>query len=96
VPDLVNASLDILIDGESGLWHLANQGALSWADFARRTAELAGLDSKLIVDCSTDELNYAARRPVYSVLESERGVLLPKLDDALNRFVSSVKANCKF
>ncbi len=25
VPDLVNASLDLLIDGETGLWHLANK-----------------------------------------------------------------------
>src|SRR3954471_10498350 len=28
VPDLVNASLDLLIDGETGIWHLANQGAV--------------------------------------------------------------------
>lgn len=26
VPDLVHACLDLLIDGESGLWHLANEG----------------------------------------------------------------------
>ena len=25
VPDLVHASLDLLIDGEHGLWHLANE-----------------------------------------------------------------------
>ena len=31
VPDLTHAALDLLIDGEGGLWHLANQGAVSWA-----------------------------------------------------------------
>lgn len=92
LPDLVNVSLDILIDGEKGLWHLTNQGALSWADFARWAAELAGLNSALITDCSTAELNLAARRPAYSVLGSERGVLLPNLDNSLDKFVNSFKA----
>jgi dTDP-4-dehydrorhamnose reductase len=91
VPDLVNACLDILIDGEIGLWHLTNQGETTWADFARRAAELAGLDSRLVVDCPTAELNYAARRPVYSVLGTERGLLLPNIDDSLNRFVNSYR-----
>ena len=27
VPDLVHATLDLLLDGETGLWHLANDGA---------------------------------------------------------------------
>jgi dTDP-4-dehydrorhamnose reductase len=49
VPDLVNAALDLLIDGERGVWHLANDGETSWADFARRAARLAGLDAELIV-----------------------------------------------
>ena len=26
LPDKVNACLDLLIDGESGIWHLANKG----------------------------------------------------------------------
>ena len=33
VPDLVNAALDLLIDGETGIWHLANRGAVSWASW---------------------------------------------------------------
>src|SRR5947209_16752139 len=31
VPDLAGVCLDLLIDGERGLWHLSNQGALPWA-----------------------------------------------------------------
>ncbi len=87
VPDLVNASLDLLIDDERGVWHLANGGATSWADFARRAAALAGLDAGLVRNCTTASLRLAAARPLYSALGSERGALLPTLDDALSRFV---------
>jgi dTDP-4-dehydrorhamnose reductase len=34
VPDLVNVCLDLLVDRESGIWHLANHGDVSWAQFA--------------------------------------------------------------
>ncbi|MCA1613142.1 MAG: sugar nucleotide-binding protein [Acidobacteria bacterium] len=86
VPDLVNATLDLLIDGEGGIWHLANQGALSWAELARRAAELAGLDANLIEARATNSLGLAAARPPYAALASERGTLLPPLDDALARY----------
>jgi dTDP-4-dehydrorhamnose reductase len=41
VPDLVNTSLDLMIDGESGIWHLSNDGAVTWASLLWRAAELA-------------------------------------------------------
>ena len=87
VPDLVNACLDLLIDDERGLWHLANDGALTWFDLARRVAELAGLDANSVEARTTAELQLAARRPLYSALGSERGLLLPTLEDALSRYL---------
>jgi dTDP-4-dehydrorhamnose reductase len=87
VPDLVNASLDLLIDGECGLWHLANPGAIAWAELARWTARLAGLDGSPIQSCSIKTLGLAAPRPAYSVLGSERGILLPDLDQAIDRYL---------
>jgi dTDP-4-dehydrorhamnose reductase len=86
VPDLVEASLDLLVDGERGLWHLANDGALNWAEFARQGAALAGLDPALVDPCETPSLRLAARRPAYSALGSERGRLLPPLDASLRRW----------
>src|SRR5947208_849537 len=71
VPDLVNASLDLLIDGEQGIWHLANVAAITWADLARRAAELAGLDASGVVGRPTAALGLAAPRPLWSVLGSE-------------------------
>jgi dTDP-4-dehydrorhamnose reductase len=91
VPDLVHASLDLLIDDERGLWHLANDGAVTWAGLARRAARLAGLDSSGVEERASAELNLAARRPAYSVLASERAAsLLPTLEDALSRYLRDV------
>jgi dTDP-4-dehydrorhamnose reductase len=95
LPDLVNASLDILIDGESGLWHMANQGELTWADFASWAAELSGLKTSLVVGCQAADLKLTARRPVYAALGSERGVLLPSLESALHKFLISYEENNK-
>jgi dTDP-4-dehydrorhamnose reductase len=86
VPDLVHASLDLLIDGERGVWHLANPGEITWADLARKVAEMAGMDTYRIEARPTAELGLAAPRPTYSVLGSERGVLLRPLDQALERY----------
>ena len=39
IPDLVHAVLDLLIDKESGVWHLVNEGAVTWFDLARGAAQ---------------------------------------------------------
>lgn len=92
VPDLVNATLDLLIDGECGLWHLANSGAISWADLARCVANLAGLDANQIESRPTAALGLAAPRPAYSALSSERGVMLPDLDRAISCYLHALNA----
>jgi dTDP-4-dehydrorhamnose reductase len=87
VPDLVHACLDLLIDGESGLWHLANAGAMSWAELAHHAARLAGLDANSVEARATASLQLIAPRPAYAVLGSERGLLLPTLEEALSRYL---------
>lgn len=86
VPDLVNATLDLLIDGECGIWHLSNPSAIIWADLARHVASLAGLDPNRIQARPAKELGWLAPRPAYSVLSSERGILLPTIDNAIDRY----------
>jgi dTDP-4-dehydrorhamnose reductase len=86
VPDLVNASLDLLIDRESGIWHLANPGEVSWATLAHKAAQLASISTRSLQPCSMTELNLAARRPTYSVLGSARGLMMPPFEDALQRY----------
>jgi dTDP-4-dehydrorhamnose reductase len=86
VPDLVNACLDLLIDRESGIWHLANQGEISWATLAETAANHANIPTGTLVRCELKDLSLAAKRPRYSALGSQRGLLLPSLDSALQRF----------
>ncbi|WP_088893139.1 family 1 glycosylhydrolase [Leptolyngbya ohadii] len=88
VPDLVNTTLDLMIDGECGLWHLANPGAITWADLARQVAEMAGMPTNYIEARPTEHLGFAATRPMYSALSSERGILLPTLDRAIVRYLA--------
>lgn len=85
VPDLVHASLDLLIDEEQGVWHLTNQEPVSWFDFGRRVAETLDLDARLVRPARPEELGWRARRPEYVPLGSKHGQLLPKLEDALAR-----------
>ena len=86
VPDLADAVLDLLLDGERGLWHLANQGAMSWAELARAGAVAAGLDAALVTSTRIGLLKWRAPRPAYSALGSTRGVVLPSIDDAIARY----------
>jgi dTDP-4-dehydrorhamnose reductase len=87
VPDLVHATLDLLIDGESGIWHLANRGAVTWHALAQRCADLAGFDRSGLIGCPSSRLGFSAERPPYCVLGSERGLILPPLDSALSRYM---------
>ncbi len=87
LPDLVHASLDLLIDYESGIWHLANVGQTSWAELAQEAARLADVPTRTLEVCDLRDLNLPARRPAFAALTSERAVLLPTLQDALARFV---------
>jgi len=95
VPHLVDATLDVLIDREEGIWHLANLGRTTWSDLARSLAALAGLDPTLVEACPARELGLRASRPRQSVLDTNRGQLLPLLDDAMQAFVQAT-ANTDF
>ncbi len=86
VPDLVNASLDLLIDGEKGLWHLSNSGEVSWYDFARTALTMAGANPLSVHSVLAAHTETKAMRPHYSALTSGRGQQLPALSDALNRW----------
>ncbi len=88
VPDLVHACLDLLMDGESGLWHLANPGQITWAELAQRIAELDEQPAHLLVPKPLESFAFPARRPLFSALASERGQVMPTLDDALRRYLS--------
>lgn len=81
VPDLAHAVLDLVVDAEAGLWHLANPGAVSWPDFARLAARAcripAGRSSGRCVD------GFPRRN---GALDSERACMMRPLEAALDDF----------
>lgn len=87
LPDLINTSLDLLLDAESGIWHVSNEGSVSWAELAVACARLVKVDERMVVPSNCLELGMQARRPALSALRSERGAVLPSLEDALQRFL---------
>ena len=90
VPDLVHASLDLLVDGESGVWHVTNRGATSWAELAQWTVEAAGLDRTLVEAVPGASLGYTAPRPRNVPLASERGTVMPTLEHAIESYLSAM------
>jgi dTDP-4-dehydrorhamnose reductase len=87
VPDLVHASLDLLIDREKGIWHLTNAQPVTWAELALKAASLAEVDASRLEAVPASTLQQVAPRPLYSALGTEKAILLPPLDDAISRFL---------
>jgi dTDP-4-dehydrorhamnose reductase len=79
VPDLVHAALDLLLDNETGIWHLANEGSISWHGLARDIAGRAGLSPKKVRDSGGDKAD--------NTLGTSRGQILRPLDHALGDFM---------
>lgn len=90
VPDLVEHLLDLVIDREQGVWHLSNGEELSWAEFAHRIAAACRLPDSLIVGESGADAAWVAPRPRRSGLGTMRGVRMPALSDAIERFARSM------
>jgi len=91
VPDLVKVALDLMIDRERGIWHLTNGDAVSWAELARRACAAAGMSADGLQEIAGAAVDYPAQRPAFSALGSERALLLPSLDDALQRYAHAVQ-----
>jgi dTDP-4-dehydrorhamnose reductase len=77
LPDVTRVALDLLIDEESGVWHLANHGALA----LREMEELLSLT-----------IHQSLSAAPLVVLGSERGVPMPGLADAVHRQLEMLAA----
>ncbi len=72
-----------------GLYHASNGGVCSWYEFAVKIAELAGLKADITPVLHT-EYKTKARRPLWSPLESVRGIRPREWEDALKDFIGSL------
>lgn len=91
VPDLVDHTLDLLIDGEKGIWHLANTGRISWYEFARELADACEVDHGLVRRAAPAEAGWIAPRPANSTLQSSRCSVMPTFDSAFGRFIDAMR-----
>lgn len=88
-PELADAVLDLLIDGEQGVWHLANQGQVSWAQFARMLCESLDLDPSRVRGAPAAALGWTAPRPRNSALGTRRGAIMSPLETVVERYAQA-------
>lgn len=70
--DLAAAIGTLVADRRPGLFHVTNQGAVSWYEFARAVLKAAGDDPERVEPCASADLQppRPAPRPVNSVLDN--------------------------
>jgi len=92
--DLAATVHRLVVDRRPGCFHVTNQGAVSWFEFARSVLEAAGQDPARVEPITTAELDppRPAPRPANSVLENAAlrmsGLpLLPHYREPLERLV---------
>jgi dTDP-4-dehydrorhamnose reductase len=97
VADLASLMPRFVEDRLSGVWHVTNQGAVSWHQFAQAVLEAAGEDPTRVTPITTEQLQppRPAPRPANSVLANERlrdaGIpLLPDFRDSLATLVAQL------
>lgn len=90
--DLAAATLALLEkDPQHGIYHVANEGYYSWAEFAQKIIEMKGLQTR-IIPIDMKGMVGSLRRPLFSALENrkakELGVELSSIDDALKHYLA--------
>ena len=72
-----------------GLYHAANSGVCSWYEFAVSIVRRAGLPVNVEPVSHTD-YKTRARRPLWSPLESTKGIKLRRWEEALKDFIAEL------
>ncbi|MEA3449699.1 MAG: dTDP-4-dehydrorhamnose reductase [Patescibacteria group bacterium] len=90
-PDLAWATLDLLEDlNPYGIYHLINEGAVTWYSATKTLFELKKIDTKLIPVLS-DKFPRPAARPAYSVLLNTKTKKLRNYKEALKEYLENLK-----
>lgn len=88
VPDLVRETLDLLLDNESGIVYLTNEGKMTWADIVRNIAEMTGCNQAL-VDCKPgSHIHLRTASDFYSNFQSKK-IQLPAWQHALRCYLAT-------
>ena len=70
--DLAATVHTLAVDSRSGIFHVTNEGAVSWYEFVREIVQRSGHDPSIVKPIRTSDLQppRPARRPANSVLEN--------------------------
>ena len=93
--DLARVICDMIPTEKYGIYHVRNEGFMSWADFAGMIMDKAGLPCR-VIPVSTPEYPTPARRPLNSRLKGDKLTEagfgpMPTVDDALNRYLTELR-----
>lgn len=88
VPDFVNATYELIKNNHTGIFHLTGPDFLNRFDWALKTAEIFGLDSKLLIPINSDQLNLDAKRENIKLnnkkIQEKTGVKMRGINDGLS------------
>jgi dTDP-4-dehydrorhamnose reductase len=89
---LADALLRLCRVVSDGVVHIACTGGCSWFDFARAIVARVGAKDVAVLPRSTSELNFPARRPAFSVLDTTRftqltGHRMPSWQQGLDEYL---------
>jgi len=85
--------LSILIEkGESGIYHICNDGSCTWYELAQEVFMALGMDIQ-VTAVSSQALNRKAARPAYSVFDTKKvrdatGIIMRSWQEALREYLS--------
>ena len=85
--DLAKAIHQMILVGAYGVYHMSNEGRLSWFDFATEVFSLTNTEAE-VVPIHRDEM--VVPRPADSSLSTTK-IMLPHWKDALKRFIEEAK-----
>jgi dTDP-4-dehydrorhamnose reductase len=95
--DLAKLIVQIIVSNKfiAGIYHYSNQGEISWYDFAMAIGEIIHSNCK-INSISSSQYNSAAKRPLYSVLDTTKirsvyGIEIPGWKSSLISCIDRLK-----
>ena len=93
--DLARVICDMLPTEKYGIYHVRNEGYISWCDFARMIMQKAGLPCR-VLPVASPEYPTPAKRPLNSRLDASRLAEagfepMPSVENALDRYLDEIR-----
>jgi len=81
---------------EPGVYHCVNSGGTTWLGIGEAIAARLGVDRRLLVAASVNDVSWKAARPQYAALSNAKlaaaGVSMPAWEEALARYLGRLPA----